>query len=148
MKLFLLSTTLLFTSFLYSQTPEYEKKTNKVKLDDVHLFDLIRTCDNGQNCRFEIFDLSGKKIIRINHRSFKSLVEKTDTNPDGTVRYLEFIFLESGQKAEYDSSVIKQKRVAKLVVTNNLIKDGVLNEEAMNEFILVNGTPFSERIKL
>jgi uncharacterized Fe-S cluster protein YjdI len=148
MKILLISTLLLFTSVLYAQKPEYDKKTNKVTLEEVHLFDLERICDHGTNCRFEIFDLSGKKIIRINYKSFNSIVERSKSNPEGTVRYLQFIFLESGQKAEYDSSVIKQKRVANVIVTNKLIQDGVLNVEAMDEFILVNGTEFSERVRL
>ncbi len=42
--------------------------SHEVTLDDVHIIDLIRTCDHGQNCRYEILDLSGKK-------SYKSTAE-------------------------------------------------------------------------
>jgi hypothetical protein len=138
----------LTSSIARAQKPTYDKKTNEVSLEGEHVFNIIRTCEYGQNCRFEVFDLSGKKVMRINYLSFNSLVEVTKNNPKGTVNYLEFIFLESGKKAEYSFAPIHQKRVAAIILSNKLIQNGELNQEAMDEFILVNGTRFSERIRL
>lgn len=138
---------LLVSGSILAQKTTHDKKTNEVAVDGEHVFNLVRTCDNGQNCRFDVFDLSGKKVIRINFLSFKSPVEITKSNPNGTVNYLEFIFLDSERKAEYSVAPIHPKRVAAIIVNNQLIQDGVLNEAAMNEFILTNGTRFSERIR-
>lgn len=148
MKHFTLVIFLAFVAnFTFAQKPTYDKKTNEVALEGEHIFNIIRTCDYGQNCRFEVFDLAGKKVMRINFLSFKSPVEVSKSNPSGNVNYLEFIFLESQQKAEYSIAPIHPKRVAAIIVSNNLIQNGELNEAAMNEFILANGTRFSERIK-
>lgn len=146
--LLLVTLVLLSTSVLFAQKPKYNKKRNEVTVDGEHVFNIIRTCDNGQNCRFDVFDLSGNKVMRINFLSFKSPVEVTTSNPTGNVDYLEFIFLESEQKAEYSIAPIHPKRVAAIIVSNGLIQNGELNEEAVNEFILTNGTRFSERIRL
>ena len=139
---------LFAANFTFAQKPTYDKKTNEVSVEGEHVFNIIRTCDYGQNCRFEVFDLSGKKVMRINFLSFNSPVEVTKNNPRGNVDYLEFIFLESGQKAEYSFAPIHPKRVAAIILSNKLIQNGELNQEAMDEFILVNGTRFSERIRL
>jgi hypothetical protein len=141
---------ILLTSFssLLAQKPKYDKKTNEVTLEGEHVFNIIRTCDFGQNCRFDVYDLAGERVMRINFLSFKSPVEVSSSNPTGNVDYLEFIFLESGKKAEYSIAPIHPKRVAAIIINNDLIKDGELNVEAMDEFILTNGTRFSERIRL
>jgi hypothetical protein len=136
------------TSVLFAQKPKYDKKTNEVSVAGEHVFNIIRTCYNGQDCYFDVFDLSGKKVIRINFLSFRSPVEVTNNNPTGNVDYLEFIFLDSGKKAESSIAPFHPKRVAAIIVNNNLIINGELNEEAMDEFILTNGTRFSERIRL
>lgn len=36
-------------------------------------------------------------------------------------------------------------KLAKDIDSNELIRDGVLNEEAVNEFVLVNGMKFSQQ---
>lgn len=84
----------------------------------------------------------------MNYKSFNLIVERSKINPEGTVRYLQFIFRESRQKAEYDSYVIKQKRIANIIVRNNIILVGELNNDAIEKFLLVNGTESSERIRL
>lgn len=148
MKYFTLTCFLVFAANItLAQKPTYDKKTNEVTSEGEHVFNIIRTCEYGQNCRFEVFDLSGKKVMRINYLSFNSPVEVTKNNPKGTVNYLEFIFIESEKKAEYSFAPIHPKRVAAIILSNKLIQNGELNQEAMDEFILVNGTRFSERIK-
>lgn len=141
---------ILLTSItsLLAQKPKYDKKTNEVSVEGEHVFNIIRTCDFGQNCRFDVYDLAEERVMRINFLSFKSPVEVSSSNPTGNVDYLEFIFLESGKKAEYSIAPIHPKRVAAIIVSNNLIEEGKLNEEAVDEFILTNGTRFSERIRL
>lgn len=84
----------------------------------------------------------------MNYKSFNLIVERSKINPEGTVRCLQFIFRESRQKAEYDSYVIKQKRIANIIVRNNIILVGELNNDAIEKFLLVNGTESSERIRL
>lgn len=133
----------------FAQKPKYDEKTKMVSLDGKDLFKLDRIgCGFGMvDCHYDIYDLQDNKIFRINFREFNSPVEVSSNNPKGRVTYFEFIFLASRQKAEVEELGIKQEKVAKMIIANNLIKDGKLDEKAVDEFILVNGTPFSERIK-
>jgi hypothetical protein len=71
-------------------------------------------------------------------------------NPKGTVHYLQFVFSKSGAKAEtpYPATlVLRAKDVARLIVKAHLMKDGELDEEAAQEFVNNNGTPYSDRRK-
>ena len=148
MKHLLFLATLLFGISAYAQDIEYDKKTFEVTADGTHVFSIERECDHGTNCRFHVSDVNGKEVLLIRYQMFNSLVERSQANPNGTVRYLEFIFLESEKKAEYDSSVINPKQVAKLVHKNGLFVNGELDATAVDQFVLINGTKFSERVKL
>ena len=71
-------------------------------------------------------------------------------NPDGTVHYLQFIFLKSKQKAETNDPallMLKPKDVAKLIVKAELFKTGELDAEAVSNFVLTKGTAYSDRKK-
>lgn len=63
MKYILLISTLIIGFSVYAQNIDYSKKTHEVTLEDEHLFNLERECDNGQNCRFYVSDLSGKEVV-------------------------------------------------------------------------------------
>jgi hypothetical protein len=72
-------------------------------------------------------------------------MERKSSNPEGIVRYYEYIFLVAKTKAEVEFLYIKEEKVAKSILKNNLIVNGKLNDKAVEEFILVHGTAFSER---
>jgi len=128
---------------------KHDDKTNQVTVNGVISFKIERLeCGFGMlDCHFDVFDIDGNKVIRINYREFNSPVEISSSNPKGTVRYYEFIFLESKQKAEIKYAGISSEKVAKRIVSGNLIVNGKLDIKAVDEFVLTNGTPFSERVK-
>jgi hypothetical protein len=133
----------------FSQKVKVDKKTNQVTVDGVYSFKMDRTgCGFAwKECYYEVFDTTGKKGVRINFREFNSPVEVKPSNPQGRVTYLEFIFLESKQKAEIGDPGLKEEKVAKLVAKNGLFVNGVLNAKAVDDFVLINGTPFLQRVK-
>ncbi len=128
---------------------KYDRDSSMVSIDGVRSFKMEKIdCGFGMvDCHFDVFDLEGNKLIRINFRSFKSPVEVSKYNKDGTVSYYEFIFLESKQKAEIAFMSINSEKLARSILSNKLMVDGKLNHSAVEEFILVNGTPFSDRVK-
>lgn len=133
---------------LNSQKIEHDKKTNQVTIDGKDDFLLIRKgCVFDEECYFEAYDRDSIKVMRINYRDFNSTSEISKSNPDGTVRYFEYIFLESKQKTEIDFYAMSPKSIAKTIVTNKLIVNGKLDQKAVDEFVLVNGTPFKDRVK-
>lgn len=132
-----------------SQKVDLNSKTNEVTVDGVHSFNIERSgCGFGMvDCHFDVFDTTGTKVIRINYRDFKSLVERQPSNPDGIVRYYEFIFLASKTKAEIEFMGIKEEKLAKTIVKNHLFNGGKLDEKAVEEFVLVHGTYFSTKAR-
>jgi hypothetical protein len=134
--------------FSHAQKVEYNKKTKEVEVDGQFSFSIEKTgCGFDPQCYYDIFDKDGNKIIKLVYKSFKSPVEVSSSNPEGMVRYYQYIFLESGRKAENGFIFWKEKKLAALMVEFNLIKDGKLNEEGVKEFIMVNGNEYSERVK-
>ncbi len=134
--------------FVNAQKIKVDSKTHQVTIDGVNSFKIDRTgCGWGVDCYFEVYDIDSNKIMRINLKSFKSPMEKSSYNTDGSITYFEFIFLATKTKAEVDLFALKEEKVAKYILKNNLIVNGKLNDKAVEEFILVNGTEFSERAK-
>ncbi len=132
---------------LFAQKVKLGDKTNQVTIDGVNSFKIERSgCGWGMpDCHFDVFDNDGNKVIRINYKEFKSPMERKASNPEGIVRYYEYIFLDSKSKAEIEYLYMKEEKVAKNIVKNNLIVDGKLNDKAVEEFVLVHGTDFSAR---
>lgn len=132
---------------LFAQKVKLDDKTNQVTIDGVNSFKIERSgCGWGMpDCHFDVFDNDGNKVIRINYKEFKSPMERKASNPEGIVRYYEYIFLVSKSKAEIEYLYMKEEKVAKNIVKNNLIVNGKLNDKAVEEFVLVHGTDFSAR---
>ena|SRR4028119_1624057 len=148
MKRLILSLLILLPLAASAQKIEHDDETNQITVDGVHAFDVKKeNCgwSGMDDCHFDVYDLSGKKVIRANYRSFNSAAEISRSNTHGTERYYEFIFLDSKQKAEVDYLSLKEKHLAKTIVKAGLIVDGKLNEKAVEEFVLVHGTRFSEK---
>jgi hypothetical protein len=131
----------------FSQKISHNDKTNAVTVDGVYALKIERIgCGFGMtDCHYDVFDTTGAKVIRVNYRDFKSFVQRNASNPEGIVRYFEFIFLASKTKAEIEFMGIKEEKLAKSIVKNNLIAGGKLNDKAVEEFVLVHGTSFSDK---
>jgi hypothetical protein len=90
--------------FCLSQDVDFDKKTDEVTVDGAKVFKIERSgCGFGAtDCHYDILDLEGNKLFKVNYRDFNSPVEVSRANPQGTVRYFEFVFFSSKQKAETD----------------------------------------------
>ncbi|MDB5229142.1 MAG: hypothetical protein JWN78_3335 [Bacteroidota bacterium] len=58
--------------------------------------------------------------------------------------YYELTFIESGLKAEIDM-VYKPLALAKYLITYDLVQDGKITDESIEEFVLIIGQRFSQR---
>jgi hypothetical protein len=135
--------------FGIAQDVDFDKKTDEVIVDGSKVFKIERSgCGFGSvDCHYDIFDLEGNKLFKVNYRDFNSPVEVSKANPEGTVKYFEFVFFSSKQKAETDFTSIKEIHLAKFIVKNKLVKDGKINQPAVDEFVFSAGTPFADRVK-
>jgi hypothetical protein len=149
MKHFFLFAISLMPFLGFTQDVDFDKKTNEITVDGKPVFKVDREgCGFGDiDCVYKILDLQGKFLFRANMRQFNSPVEVSQANPKGRVVYLEFVFPETKQKAEVVFPGIKSEKIGKVVVKNNLIVDGVLDQKAIDDFVFNAGTPYSDRVK-
>ncbi|MEY4702358.1 MAG: hypothetical protein RIR96_255 [Bacteroidota bacterium] len=149
MKRVVLILSLLLPLLGISQDVDFDKKTNEINIDGKPAFKIDRQgCGFGDiECYYKVLDLNGKFLFRANMREFNSPVEVSQANPKGRVIYLEFVFPETKQKAEIVFPGIKSEKVGKVIVKNGLIKEGALDQKAIDDFVFNAGTPFSERVR-
>lgn len=94
-------------------------------------------------CDYSIRTLDGKEVIYVKFAFYKDPAAKSASNTEGNVYYREWIFLDSGEKAE--TSPGGEKAIARLIVENDLVAVSSINMENERRFVLINGTPFSEK---
>ena len=132
----------------FAQEVKFDKKTNIVTAGE-NSFRLMReNCGfGGVDCHYDVFDKDNKKVMVINFRDYNSPTEISAGNPKGHVVYSEYVFLETKQKAEVEYFYIKHAKLAKYIIQNKLIVNGLLDNKAVEEFVVSKGTPFKERVK-
>lgn len=142
-----LLTALLFISSV-AAAQDVDVKDNAVLADGITF---LRYEKEGckmfsSTCVYNISDTAGKKEIVIQGKWYNDWAERKQSNPEGKVAYYEVVFLASGKKAELKHMGIgSEKKLMKTLVKAKLFENGQLNQKAVDEFVLVNGTPFSER---
>lgn len=90
------------------------------------------------NCTYYVYDLEGELMMNV-----KVMIPAI---PIESVRnfYMRFAFVGIEGFAEIPTNSTKPKRIAETIVKSRLIKDNALNEAAVEQFIIMNGTPISD----
>jgi len=124
---------------------DYDKKTGVVTVNEAPVFKVVeeRSSTFPGMKDYTIESLEGKKLMILIFNSYKDYHEVSQYNKDGSVSYYEIAFLnENKDKAEIRQNFFKS--IMKLIYTNDLIKDGKLDKEAVDVFVMKNGNKFSE----
>ncbi len=130
------------TSYAKDKGPKVDVNNDTVTVDGKNVF-ILEPMKAGLGIRnYFIKDLSGKKLAFLKYESYKDPKEISSGNPNGNVTYLQYTFLESKQTAE-TRYFLKQNNLAEFLIEQKLVQDGVITEEAEQEFILVNGNPYT-----
>jgi hypothetical protein len=145
MKRILLAVFLLINAGAFSQ--KIESTDEKIMVDGKEYASYTKDgCKTfSQTCKVELSDLFGSKELIVMYRNFNDYSKVEAANPKGNVNYYEFIFLKSKKKAEIPFPGVKLSKLFKEIVKAGLFKDGKIDQNAIEEFILVNGTAFSDR---
>jgi len=142
---------LLFASIASAQKTEVEwnEESHIASVNGIDAFKIEKfDCGFGAvDCHFDVFDLSGNKVMRVNLRDYNSVMQVSKSNPQGRVVYYEVIFLPTREICEVDFAGIKTEKVARMIGKAQLFQDGALNLKAAEEFVLVHGRPHSAVIK-
>ena len=137
---------------LCTMSQKVDVTTDKITVDEAD-YAVIEKDGGGafsSTCEFNIKNLAGKKVMVVKSLDMKDSDKKDAANPEGIVHYLQFIFLESKQKAEMDYPsviILKPVHVAKIIVKAELFKNSELDAEAVNNFVLSKGLPYTDRKK-
>lgn len=94
---------------------------------------------------YTIKSLAGTPLMNWQFLDFNDPREANNSNPKGRVTYFQVTFYNDKQQCEINPNMANYKSVAKCIVENELIKDGAIDQEAENNFVLVNGKKFSEQ---
>jgi len=93
-------------------------------------------------CAYLIRSVDGKKLFAIKQQSY---IEQGQ----GSIRYLEYIFFKLNRIAETDflsgGSLLDPITIARKVVQLRLLDNGILNDEAAYDFVIRNGTPYTDK---
>ena len=91
-----------------------------------------------------VSDLNGKPAIVIKYYTTRTAAAINGGNPKGYVYFADLSFLQSKQKGQLESLTEKTEKVAAKIVKSKLFKDGKIDEEAVDNFILINPVVFTK----
>lgn len=129
-----------------AQKYDQAKDSDMVTKDGVDFLRIAtQGCGFGAICSHTVYDAAGNKVIIVTVESFKDPAAVNQSNPNGNVSFSTYTFPTLSKQAEYPYVRAKAKKVAMDIDSNELIRDGKLNEEAVNTFVLVNGMKFSQQ---
>lgn len=101
-------------------------------------------------CNFYINSLEGEPLITVVALDMIDPMQRSAGNPEGKVRFLRFSFTGFNGVAEIRNPAMlatKPKHIAQSIVKGRLIKDGKLDEVAVNNLIKANGDRYTQRQK-
>ena len=141
---------MLFT--IAAEAQKVEVKNDKIVVDGKEIAAIEKQGCGAINpdCTYYIRNSEGKTLITIVEMQFNDPSESTSGNPDGRIRYLRFSFADGKGVAEVSNPAMlntKPKDVAPLIVKAQLIKDGELDENEVQNFVQAHGTRYSDRQK-
>jgi hypothetical protein len=140
MKAIILSLFLVWSAIGFTQKIKIDK-TNTVFVDGEAKFIL-----EGQNWgNTEILkNLNGERLAIFNTQDYYDSKHITQGNPKGRVVYFDVTFMNDDMdKCETPINGFK-KTLAKEIISNELVKDGALNEKAVKQYVSIHGKRFSE----
>ena len=124
-----------------SFTQKVNLKKEVVSIDDTPVF--LLKYDFGMNI-ITIYNLDNKKLMILPVETYYDSQKITSGNPEGRVVYYDASFLTADiDKCEFNVPG-GRKQLAKYLIEYNLIKEGELDEKAVQQFVKIHGKKFSE----
>jgi hypothetical protein len=137
----------LATVFSFAQNFRIDKKTGLVSVGGKPAFRFERDgCSLGDGiCGYDVFDTAGTRVLRILMKTQQSYRLVTRENPKGEVTYFQFLFVQSKESADVSSVMGWERSMISFILGNKLFRNGLLDKERADEFLLLYGAPYSSR---
>lgn len=148
---------LLFFIFLgfFSWNTNAQKVTTKNNIIIVDKQEIAQMERDGckmlsTHCNYYIRNMEGESLINITQLSYNDPLQVSNGNENGMVRYLRLSFSNYNGIAEipFPSLItLREKDLANVLVRAQLIKDGQLDIQQVENYVRMHGTQFSDRAK-
>ena len=129
------------TTFAQKQKITVDEDT--IRVDGVSFAILEKKTPSAPS--YTVKSMSGTPLMHWQFYDFNDPGEVSNSNTSGRVTYFQITFLGDKQQCEIRPVMANSKHVAKVIVENELIKNGAINQEAENNFVLINGMKFTEQ---
>ncbi|WP_341903317.1 hypothetical protein [Fluviicola taffensis] len=139
----LLALMICISSLAFSQKKKVEIEGDTIKVNGAAYALIFRK--TPATPVYTIKSLDGTPLMNWQFQDFNDPREVSNSNSKGRVTYFQVTFYNDKQQCEINPSMATYKSVAKCIVDNELIKDGTIDQEAENNFVLINGKKFSEQ---
>ncbi len=140
---------LLLAAFVGISITSFAQKQKITVEDDVIMVDgtaLAKMEKQGVSSpTYTIKSMSGTPLMSWQFNDFNDPKEVNNSNPQGRVTYYQVTFFGDKQQCEISPSMATQKGVAKCIVENKLIVGDAIDQEAENNFVLINGMKFTQQ---
>jgi len=144
MKRILIISILFTTSTFNLFSQEVKVKKDIVSLDDTPLFKMVSTTYPDA---YTLYNLNDEKLAVFNALFYNDPKQVTSANTQGRIGYFDITFFNQAMDKCEIRIVGFKKQLAELIVSEKLIKDGKLDNTAVEQFCRVNGMKFSEAQK-
>ncbi|RYZ22168.1 MAG: hypothetical protein EOO16_10220 [Chitinophagaceae bacterium] len=145
-KCYLLLLLCVLTTASFAQNKfKIDKNTGLVTVSGKPAFRFERDgCSLGDNvCGYDVYDTSGSRVLRILMKSVQSRRLVTQDNPKGEVTYFQFLFVQTKESADVSGVAGWERSMVSFILHNKLFRNGLLDPERAEEFVLLYGTPYS-----
>lgn len=142
-KLLLLAFIFCASSLAFSQKKKVDIDGDTIKVDGAS-YAIIHKKGAGAPV-YTIRSMNGTALMHWQFLDFNDPNEVSKSNSSGRVTYFQVTFYNDKQQCEVRPNMATQKSVAKFIVENELIKDGAIDQEMENNFVLIHGMKFSDQ---
>jgi hypothetical protein len=143
MKKVLLALILAVSSAAFAQKQKVTVEDDIIYVDGVEYATMEKK--GSASPTYTIKSLAGAALMSWQFYEFNDPKEVENANPQGRVTYYQVTFFGDKQQCEIKPTMVTQKGVAKCIVENELLKDGIIDQEAENNFVLINGMKFTQQ---
>lgn len=101
----------------------------------------------GISNMYYVSSLQNERLFAVKALQLNDPANASPNNPTGGVNYVQFVFTASRQYVETSMpmSGFRMINVARIIYAARLFKNGVLDPQAITDFSINNGTPYSVR---
>lgn len=125
----------------FSQEQKVIIKKDLVSVNDTVVFKLIST---KYPDAYTLYNLNNEKLAVFNAQFYSDSKQITPGNPQGRIGYFDITFFNEDMDKCEIRIVGAKKQLGQLIISEELVKDGKLNETAVKQFCRINGMKFSE----